>query len=118
MRFIPIKIHAVLDILGIICALSFPWIYHIQHHMAGWLMFALAGIQLIYSLLTRYGLGIYPLFSMRLHLILDLFSGAFLIIIPWLFDAPKQAHAPLLILGVVEMFIAFVSKIRPDEQQQ
>jgi len=73
-------------------------------------MIAVGAINLAYSLLTNYELGLLRLISMPLHLWLDFISGALLAASPWLFGFSDKVWAPHLMLGIFEMAAALTSK--------
>jgi hypothetical protein len=68
---------------------------------------------IIYSLLTNYELGVSRMISMRTHLMLDLMSGILLAASPWLFGFADYVWEPHLILGILEIGAALMTRREP-----
>ncbi|MEO6004565.1 MAG: hypothetical protein ABIZ04_13755 [Opitutus sp.] len=66
---------------------------------------------LIYSLLTRYELGLIKVIPFRSHLTLDFLSGVFLAVAPWVFGFGDRVWAPHLVLGLFEIGAALMTKV-------
>lgn len=82
MRIIPTRIHGVFDYLVA------PWLLGFAiDGPAQWVPVLLGVAAVIYSLLTRYELGLAPLISMPVHLGLDVASGVLLAASAWLFGS-------------------------------
>lgn len=104
MRFIPSRVHGMLDyIVGLVLILS-PRLFGFQMGGAEERIPVLLGVAaLIYSLLTRYELGLFKVLPFRTHLTLDLVSGIILAVSPWLFGFADRVWAPHLVLGLLEI---------------
>jgi len=111
MRFIPSSVHGALDYLVGLFLISAPWMLGFSDQsIPATVMIAVGAINLAYSLLTNYELGLLRLISMPLHLWLDFISGALLAASPWLFGFSDKVWAPHLMLGIFEMAAALTSK--------
>lgn len=63
-----------------------PWLLGFANGgPAQWLPVCLGAAAIVYSLATDYELGVVKLIPMPLHLIIDMGSGALLLVSPWLF---------------------------------
>ena len=105
MRFIPTRIHGVLDYLYGVVLIAAPWLFGFAD--GGVLQWAsiLAGAgTLVVSLLTDYELGLRRIISVPTHLALDVVSGLFL---AWLAYIMGSAHGEWLILAGLGLFSAF-----------
>ena len=103
MRFIPTRIHGMLDYLMGLLLIASPWIFGFDEGGAKqWLPVILGAGAIAYSLLTDYELGVVRLLPMPVHLALDLGSGLLLAVSPWLFGFNDDVWAPHLILGLLE----------------
>lgn len=115
MRFIPTKIHGLLDyLLGITLVIS-P--YLLWSTEMGWDLWIpmLAGVALILiSVCTDYEWGAAKTFSMRGHLTMDLLLGILLAISPWLFGFADVVFVPFLIFGAFEIIASLVTKLEPE----
>lgn len=115
MRFIPTKIHGVLDYLMGLLLIASPWIFGFADGGAAqWVPIVLGLGALVYSLLTRYELGAVPVIPMPTHLGLDLASGLLLAASPWLFGFAEAVFWPHLILGLLEVGASLTTKTRPE----
>ena len=104
MRFISTKTHGVLDYLMGIILIAAPWVLGFARQGAEtWVPVVLGAGAILYSLMTNYELGMTKLISMRTHLGLDLMSGMFLALSPWIFGFNDLVYLPHLILGIAEV---------------
>jgi hypothetical protein len=114
MRFLSTKVHGVLDyLMGVLLIVS-PWV--LNFHRGGaetWIPVVLGAGAIVYSLLTDYELGAFKTLSMPAHLTLDLLSGIFLAVSPWLFNFDEYVYLPHLILGIAEIGASLVTKKTP-----
>lgn len=115
MRFLPTKIHGVLDYsMGLLLIVA-PWIFGFANGGAAqWVPIILGAGAILYSLMTNYELGIARVISMPGHLTLDFICGAFLAVSPWLFGFSDYVYLPHLILGLLEMGAALSTKTTPS----
>jgi hypothetical protein len=114
MRMLSTKVHGVLDyLMGVILIVS-PWIFNFNRGGAETAVPVILGAGVIvYSLMTNYELGLSGILSMRTHLNLDLMSGAFLAISPWVFGFSEFVYMPHVIFGVAEMCAALLTDPLP-----
>lgn len=117
MRFIPTRVHGMLDyLLGILLIVA-PWLLGFTRDGAEtWVPVIIGAALLIYSLMTNYELGVARVLSMPVHLTLDLVSGVLLAISPWLFGFAEWVWAPHLIFGLLEAGAALVTKRVPEHR--
>ena len=119
MRFIPTKVHGVLDYLVGILLIASPWLFDFDRGgMETWIPVILGIGALVYSIMTDYELGLIPKLSMRTHLTLDLVSGILLAISPWLFGFADYVYMPHLILGIVEIGASLMTKQEPSHERR
>src|ERR1700712_182458 len=87
MRFIPTRVHAVIDYIVAVILLGLPYLFDAWAGGGAkvWVPMALGIATIIYSLLTSYELGVLPILSMPVHLVLDASSGLVLALSPYLF---------------------------------
>ena len=119
-RFVPTRVHGIFDYVGGIALISAPFLFG---------FFSVGGIAVIlpmvlgvglivYSLLTRYELGLPAIkfIPMPLHLIFDFVAAALIAVSPFLFgfyhDAPN-VWLPHLISGIVVILLVLVSQTQP-----
>ena len=118
MRFIPTKIHAILDyVTGALLIVS-PWLFGFSESAAAMWIALIFGAGLIaYSLFTDYELAASRKISMTTHLALDAGSGLFLLISPWLFGFAASIWWPHVVIGVLEIGSALTTKKVPADER-
>jgi hypothetical protein len=118
MRFIPTWFHGILDYVVGIALLLAPNIFMFSDvGGAAVAVPRILGVGLIvYSILTKYELGIFKVIPMPVHLVFDFIASAFLALSPWLFgfsaDA-ANAWVPHVVVGVVVILVVLVSQTEP-----
>ncbi len=115
MRFIPTRVHGILDYLVGLLLIAAPWVFNFDRGGAEtWVPVALGVGALLYSVFTDYELGLVRRFPMPTHLTLDLLSGILLAASPWLFGFSEFVYLPHLILGVLEVGASLTTKTTPS----
>ena len=114
MRFIPTRVHGVLDYLTAGALIAAPSLLGFRKHgMQTWLPVALGVGTIGYSVLTDYELGLFKIIPMPMHLTLDAANGALLAASPWLFGFAEEVSAPHLGLGLFEIAVTASSQTAP-----
>lgn len=115
MRFIPTRIHGMLDYgMGLIL-IAAPWLFGFARGGAEtWLPVILGLGAIVYSLFTDYELGVVRKLSMPAHLTLDGLSGALLAVSPWLFGFADHVWVPHVVLGFLEIGAALFTRKVPS----
>ena len=123
-RFVPTGVHAYFDYIGGIVLLAAPFIFgFFSVGGAAVIIPMVLGVGLIvYSLLTRYELGIPGLkfIPMPLHLVFDFVAAAFLALSPFLFgfvNKTPNVWLPHLIAGVAVILLVLVSQTHPQPKR-
>ena len=114
MRFLPTRIHGVLDYLTALLLIGSPWL--LGFYTSGYethVPVALGVITIVYSLFTDYELGVIRRLSMRTHLGLDLANGILLALSPWLFNFAGYVKLPHLFIGLMEIAVVMISQTHP-----
>ena len=113
LRFVSTKAHGVLDYLSVGTLLAAPRLLGWGPRVTNVLTGAAAGT-LLYSLLTRYELGLFKTLPMPAHLALDGMQGALMCAAPVLFKEEDGSVAAALVgLGVFELGAALTTKTAP-----
>lgn len=118
MRFIPTKMHAVLDyVLGVVLiAVPLFWLDDPAVPRAAiWAPVVVGALMLVQSLMTDYELGLARVVSVPAHLTVDAISGVFLAASPWLFGFADYVWAPHLIVGLMEIGAALTTELHRRE---
>ncbi len=119
MRFIPTRVHGLLDYSTGALLGAAPWLLGFARGGAEtWVPVALGGGAIAYSLLTDYELGVSPVIGMPTHLLLDGMSGALLAASPWLFGFADRVRWPHLVLGLFEVGASLMTQTTPSDGYQ
>ena len=114
MRFIPTKVHGVLDYLVGVLLIAAPWLLNFARGGAEtWVPVVLGAGAIIYSLMTNYEFGLSRSISMRTHLTLDLMSGILLAASPWLFGFSDYVYVTHLVVGLFEIGASLMTQKTP-----
>jgi hypothetical protein len=92
-----------------------PWIFGFANGgIEQWLPVILGVSALLYSLITNYELSMAKILSMKTHLAIDAASGFLLAASPWLFGFADRVSTPHLVLGLLEVGAALMTKTQPE----
>lgn len=119
-RFIPTAVHGVLDYVVGIVLIAAPWLFGFAYvgGIAVYLPIVLGIGLILYSLLTRYELGIpgIKFIPMPAHLVIDFIAAALLAASPFIFGfytRPLNVWLPHLAVGIVVIIVVLVSQTHP-----
>lgn len=119
MKLIPTRIHGVLDYVTAAKLFVLLMLLGWDAKVASRVRTAAAGT-LLYSLVTRYELGLKPVavLPMPAHLALDGASGLLFCAAPWLLpDEPRAVKTILVAIGVFELLVTLNSQTQPTGDQ-
>jgi hypothetical protein len=115
MRFIPTRIHGVLDYMSALLLMAAPWIFNFDTGgPEQWTAVGAGVVILLMSLCTRYELGAAKMVSMPTHLTMDFILGALLAASPWIFGFNDVVYMPHLVMGIFEMGAALMTHKVPS----
>lgn len=116
MRFIPTRVHAVLDYIMGLALIVAPFLLGFDRGGAEtWVPVVLGAGMLVYSMCTNYEYGAFKILSVPAHLMLDLLGGLFLAGSPWIFGFAEYVYLPHLILGIAEIGAALMTERVPEK---
>lgn len=114
MNLINRQFHGVLDYVVGLALIFAPRIFGLDTTTAeGQVPVALGIAAIVYSLLTRYELGLIRVLPFRTHLTLDMVSGLLLALSPWLFAFSDGRWVPHVIVGILEIAVAMMTRKDP-----
>ena len=117
MKLIGTRTHGFLDYIVGLLLIAAPWIFDFNKGGAEtWVPVILGVVTILYSLLTDYEMGVSNKISMRTHLTLDMVSGIFLAVSPWLFGFADYIWEPHGIVGVLEIVVALMTRTSPSTE--
>ena len=115
MKIISTKTHGIVDYMMGLLLIASPWIFNFATGGAEqWIPIILGASALVYSMMTNYELGVFKAISMKTHLNIDLMSGILLAASPWIFGFSDKVTTPHLILGLLEIGAALMTKTTPS----
>jgi hypothetical protein len=115
MRFIPTRIHGVIDYLTGLVLIVAPFVFGFADGGAAqWVPIILGAAILLMSLMTDYELSLAKMIPMPLHLGVDALGGLLLAASPWLFGFADQVFWPHLIIGLMEIGVSLMTRTTPD----
>jgi hypothetical protein len=100
MKRIPASVHRSLDMLAIIGFLAAPLLLQISGR-AALLSYALAAVQLLLTLATKFPDTRHKLLSLKAHGIVELVVGIALVVLPWLAGWEGTERTYYVVVGVV-----------------
>ncbi len=110
MRILSTKIHGILDYLVAIILIVMPWLLNFNGpNAATYVLVTLGVLTIIYSFFTNYEWGTIKIISMSMHLLVDLASGIFLALSPWLLGFNKYIYLPHLLAGIIEIIVSTIT---------
>jgi hypothetical protein len=113
-RFIPTRIHGMLDYLMGVLLIVAPWVLGFsQGGPKTWLPVALGAGVIVYSLLTDYELSLAKAIPMPVHLGLDIAGGLLLAVSPWLFGFADEVWIPHVVFGILEIGAGLFTQMTP-----
>ena len=74
-----------------------------------WLPQLLGAMTIVMSLLTRYELSVAKLIPLKVHLGIDMASGALLAVSPWLFGFAELIWWPHVLVGLMEIIVPLMT---------
>ncbi|MBE8726337.1 SPW repeat protein [Flavobacterium hungaricum] len=111
MKFLETKIHGYLDYSIALVLLFIPSLFRLETHTMQSLIFYILGIFTIFlSLQTDYEAGIYKVIPMEAHIFIEILSGLFFALSPWIFGFAAKVFMPHLFCGLVVVVLALASK--------
>ena len=118
MRFLPTRLHGVVDYVWGLALLASPWVLSFADVPAAkWIAIVFGIGAILYSLVTAYELGLVPLLPMRLHLMLDGLAGFVLAITPWGFGFAEQVFWPFVLFGLFSVAASLVTRLHPETKR-
>ena len=116
MRFVPTRIHGIVDWIMGVLLIALPWIFGFARGGAEtWLPVALGLAGLAVTFFTDHEYGVVRKIPMVGHLWVDGLSGLLLAASPWVFGFADVVWIPHLVLGLTEFIAALVTQTAPSD---
>jgi len=119
MRFIPTKVHGILDYVVGAALIVAPWLFGFAGVGGAAVIIPIVlGVGLIvYSLFTKYAWGPFGLIPMPVHLAFDIVASLFLALSPWIFGFAGEAvnvWLPHVVVGAAVIVVVLFSQTQPQ----
>jgi uncharacterized membrane protein len=119
MQVIPTRAHGIIDYLTGILLIAAPWVFGFADGGAAqWTAILVGVVVLLSSLMTDYELSVANVIPLPVHLGLDMVSGLFLAVSPWLFGFADLIYWPHLLVGLMEIVIACLTHRTRDHPRE
>ena len=118
MKFIPTKVHGILDYVVAVALIFAPMIFGFSEvGGAAVAIPVILGIGLfLYSLFTKYEWGAVKVLGMPYHLMIDFIAATLLAVSPFLFgfaDEAPNAWVPHVVVGITVILVVLFSQTQP-----
>ncbi len=111
MKFLDTKIHGYLDYTIGLFLLFIPTLFGLEANTIQSLIVYILGIFTIFlSLQTDYEASIYKLLPMETHIYIEILSGLFLALSPWILGFAAHVFLPHLLFGGLILCLAMATK--------
>ncbi|RVU00331.1 hypothetical protein EOD41_12670 [Mucilaginibacter limnophilus] len=109
------RMHAWLDYIGGILITFSPWIFGFAD-LGGAPVFipvCIGAMQLTMAIFSKHELGLFKVFPMQLHLVIDMFAGFILIVLPFVYGFYHMVYLPHVLLGALSFFAGLLTRHSP-----
>lgn len=115
-QIISTRAHGIIDVGMVVLLLAAPYLLGFANGTAAQyvpmaIAVAIAGV----TLLTRFEWGAMPVIPMPMHLMADIGAGVLLAASPWLFGFSDTVKWPHVIVGLLEIGAAAMTKTQPQK---
>jgi hypothetical protein len=121
MRILSSKVHTIIGLLVGLLLLFAPQLFAFSNNEPATSAAIGVGVFILLSeLITTSPFSLFKLIPMRVHLVLDYFTGAFLALTPWLFSfasSAANAWVPHLIVGILVIGYALITNPAVDAKE-
>jgi len=114
--FIPLDVHAGIEPIVAIVLIAAPWIFGFSDvHSATVISIIVGAVMLLSGAMTQWRLALVRVIPLRVHFMTDLFLGAALILVPFIFGFSGNGAATrfMIIVGALELLTAVSTRWEP-----
>jgi hypothetical protein len=110
------RVHGVLDYAAVAAFLNAPMVFGF-HGTPAAIVYWLAGLHLLMTGFTDFPYGLFKMIPFRVHGVIDLLEGIFLLVSPWVFgfagdNAPRNFF---IAMGVISLVVAALTDFSQRE---
>ncbi len=111
------RVHGVLDYAAVAAFLNAPMVFGF-HGTPAAIVYWLAGLHLLMTGFTDFPYGLFKMIPFRVHGVIDLLAGIFLLVSPWLFGFPSDNAARnfFIAIAIIILFVAALTDFSQREE--
>lgn len=110
MKFISAKVHTVIGLIVGVILLFAPQLFDFaDNQMATYVTIGTGVFIILSEMMTTSRLSIIKLIPMRVHLMLDYFTGVFILLSPWIFGFSEEVTIPHIVVGILVVGYALLT---------
>jgi hypothetical protein len=111
------RVHGVLDYAAVAAFLNAPMVFGF-HGTPAAIVYWLAGIHLLMTGFTDFPYGLFKFIPFRVHGVIDVLAGVFLLVSPWLFgfSADNAARNFFIAIGIIILVVAALTDFSQREE--
>ena len=110
------RVHGVLDYAAVAAFLNAPMVFGF-HGTPAAIVYWLAGLHLLMTGFTDFPYGLFKMIPFRVHGVIDLLAGIFLLVSPWLFGFAND-NAPRNFFLAIAVIILVVAALTDFSQRE
>ena len=119
MRFVPTRVHGLIDYVWGLLLGTAPWTLGFAGDRIATAEATVFGVgAILYSLVTNYEVGLLPVLPVPVHLVLDVAAGAILAASPWIFGFADRVFWPHLLFGLFSVVAGLVTETKARSPDQ
>src|ERR1043165_6884338 len=105
------RVHGVLDYAVAAVFLNAPMVFGFQHTVASRVAYWLTGIHLLLTACTNFPLGPFRWIPFKIHGVIELVAGVFVLVAPWIFGFGDQRAARnfFVVMGIAVLIVVAFS---------
>ena len=105
------RVHGVLDYAVAAVFLNAPMVFGFQHTVASRVAYWLTGIHLLLTACTNFPLGPFRWIPFKIHGVIELVAGVFVLLAPWIFGFGDQPAARnfFVVMGIAVLIVVALS---------
>ena len=106
--------HGFADLVLGAVLIAAPWVFGFgAAGPAGWVAIVIGAVVIATALITDFEIGRFRRMPIAVHLWADTIAGVVLAVSPWLLEFDRTAWIPHVVIGVLLVLVAFVTRTVP-----
>lgn len=116
MRLIPTRVHGIVDYLTGVLLIALPWLLGFADGGTAQWVSVIVGVAVLgLAAMTDFEVGLMRIVPMPAHLMVDLGTGLFLAVSPWLLGFSNRVWLPFLLIGAFEVIASLTTHRTPED---